>query len=275
MPLFKLKNEDIICYMEQEYGKYKLAGIALEREPDKVYINGYFSGMDELNYCYISDFLGKKLKKTIAAQLEAYINAHSGRYDFYKILNEGGKNRFYASNISILDYAIPEPQFSFNCDELINGIVSTQINYQTFQYNFRTNEVKADLPLFYMLYKDRLEMIVAKEQIRLGIAPQAFTELYNFQEALKDKQTVSVVFKDGETATIRRNNFNISDIYSFTVEEDRISYAFNTYNISYYGNNGVDDVDYLKLGKVKYQFNGDSLTKLHEPATADYAWRAA
>lgn len=275
MPLFKLKNEDITCYMEQDYNKYKLVGISLDREPNNVYINGYFSGMDELNYRYINDYLGKKLKKVIAAQLEAYINAHSGRYDFYKILNETGKNRFYSKNISVLDYTAQEPQFSFNCDDLINGVVSTQINGQSFHYNFRTNEVKADMPLFYMLYKDRLELIVAKEQIRLGIAPKAFTELYYFHEILRDKQTVSVVFTDGESVSARRNSFSVSDIYNFTVNENNISYALNSNTFNYYGSKCIADVDYLKLGKLKYQFNGDSLNELHEPATANFAWRSA
>lgn len=224
------------------------------------------NGLKNKKIEYISDVINDIICKKLDAELKLYKLIHLYDFDFYTL--EFCYDIRDRINEEIPIYNTFGKYYNLDLREINNNYIIVKSNYSAdyFIVNLKTNDVefyhnaeKINI-LKYYFNQDFLNLMVAKEQYKLGILPNDVKEFIKMNEFLKDKSSVRIITKDDNEYTLktRFSGQKLSNLIGLYNNRFEIS----SYYIGAKEDLNLKDIKCLKYGRKEHIFDGNCITAL-------------
>jgi len=270
-PLYPIKKGSFTFYIKSNYTgiEFELVGFTMNGAVGfyKKYHSEFFDeevpghpGID------IADYLFEKLKAEADARLNEYLEKHISDYSVYELTR--------ASSGDFWSGAGKEPEHrldrELDCSKILDGIVGLYLYGYTASYNFREDkftglksrygsEAREVTPMT-ALYGQSLDMMLALEQYKRGVAPPAYSEIIRLNAFLEGKKSLKLVMKSGVVHNLKSRCGDIH-LYSLLVDTGNDFVLYDSYDITprLGRNEPLTSLDYLQYGRGKFVIDTEAL----------------
>lgn len=270
------KRNGITVYLNNhDYnGDFSFYGLTADNKPGIMFIKCAICRQKaEGTEIEIAEYLYNKIKTEADKQLNEYIDQHINDTEFYTDKNDRGKFFFGKRMLFTDEYKEKKPTINISYSYIVDGLVYLSVNNAALIFDFKTDtfadpiksihsyEENEKLTFMDVLYGCDLDLILATEQYKRGIAHKAFTEIVNLNKWLDGKKSVKLIFKDGSSTKVETGGSNVNSFYilslidkNFVVDDSYYMKPRLKYNYI-----PVSALNYLQFGKNTYRINADNL----------------
>lgn len=262
--MYELKHGDITLLLSPKDGVYYLH--------DFTYGNVTFNNMNQYAERKINEndgresvglyiYVKEKLKEIFESQLSEYISANIHNYDMYTIVDSSGGLTFYKKNSYLFGEDMNDPDvFIHDLTFLLEGIIVIKINNRFLNYNFIKNTVTMNScesnktsPLD-IYYNFSVNVLLANEQYKNGIAPPAYCEIVSMIQFLQNKKSIKIILKNGKSYVLKPTYGPVSfgQIFGISSKTGKINLYLNDYHAyrpRLPGRLEIEELDYIQYGR--------------------------
>lgn len=272
------KNKFTILFDDVDHdGSFRFMGYFLNNNPNviyKIYVPLIAEKDTDKTYIRISEYFYNKIEDVFKKQLQDYIEKNINNKDFYYEKNEYNQYIFWNKyNLNHFREEYPNYCGGIRLDfsKIHNGIIEFRINNKFCSFDIikddfvmiakkKYNEVQEITPLEVFYNQLQINIALAIEQHKKGIAHKAFSELVKLNNFLEGKKSVRLILDNNEEikVALTHSTLDANDIVELVGDKFYITTSYNM-KPRPEKNIPINRLKCLKYGRTTYEINPNNL----------------